>query len=466
MPKQKPRSIGKKMKITFHLPDDFIVPSFFTNQTPEKIAHALRLGADAVEQLYTNVSSIIREETHEQTIKEFQGKFQKEKIKLEELLKVKNEQLSQLELSNAEWQKNLQKRSEQLAAPILEAKDHEIESLRTQVRMIQEFGTKVDRMNESLNKTSNNSSLKGKRGELIVEELLKRTLDCEVQPRSKEAYSGDMHLIRGKGKHKYLVDSKDYGRAINQGEIDKLHRDLRQNADAVGAIMISLNSGITGHIRSGDLDIEFNENGKPILYIGNLMRKDDIDMFFISLRPFFEVMEKMLEQKGTLTTSVKEESLQHRASLVSSLIRSHLKSMVDMRNTFSNNKKKIDSIYVEQMAMVHQLEAQVKGLLAISLGDEEQLQTAAHDVDEPLPGFLFRRAMRSEMDDKEKKFVAWMEKTFEFQESGDIEVKLFTEKAALGGFSEKETRTMRERIFTEDSWKSGGRKIHGLSLLN
>jgi hypothetical protein len=118
------------------------------------------------------------------------------------------------------------------------------------------------------------------------------------------------------------------------------------------------------------------------------------------------------------------------------------------------------------MAMVHQLEAQVKGLLAISLGDEEQLQTAAHDVDEPLPGFLFRRAMRSEMDDKEKKFVAWMEKTFEFQESGDIEVKLFTEKAALGGFSEKETRTMRERIFTEDSWKSGGRKIRGLSLLN
>ena len=96
------------MKITFQLPDDFTVPSFFTNQTPEKIAHALRLGADAVEQLYTNVSCIIREETHEQTIKEFQGKFQKEKIKLEELLKVKNEQLSQLELSNAEWQKNLQ----------------------------------------------------------------------------------------------------------------------------------------------------------------------------------------------------------------------------------------------------------------------------------------------------------------------------------------------------------------------
>ena len=454
------------MEITFQLPRDFTVPIFFTNQTPEKIAHALRLGADAVEQLYTNVSSIVREETHEQTVKEFQGKYQKEKLRLEELLKVKNEQLSQLELSNAEWQKNLQKRSEQLAAPILQAKDHEIESLRTQVRMIQEFGNKVDRLGETINKTSNNSSLKGKRGEVIVEEILKRTLDCEVQPRSKEAYSGDMHLIRGQGKHKYLVDSKDYGRAINQGEIDKLHRDLRQNADAVGAIMISLNSGITGHIRSGDLDIEFNENGKPILYIGHLLRKDEMDMFFISLRPFFEIMEKMLDQKGPITTGVKEESLQHRASLVSSIIRSHLKSMVEMRNTFTNNKKKIDSIYVEQMAMVHQLEAQIKGLLAISLGDEEQVRNASQDVDSPLPSFLFKKAMRADMDEKEQKFVVWMEKTFAFQESGELEVKIFTEKAGLGGFSEKETRAMRERIFTEEAWKSNARKIRGLCLLS
>ena len=451
------------MEITFQLPRDFTVPTFFSNQTPEKIAHALRLGADAVEQLYTNVSSILREETHEQTVKEFQGKYQKEKLRLEELLRVKNEQLSQLELSNAEWQKNLQKRSEQLAAPILQAKDHEIESLRTQVRMIQEFGNKVDRLGETINKTSNNSSLKGKRGEIIVEEILKRTLDCEVQPRSKEAYSGDMHLIRGKGKHKYLVDSKDYARAINQGEIDKLHRDLRQNADAVGAIMISLNSGITGHIRSGDLDIEFNENGKPILYIGHLLRKDEMDMFFISLRPFFEVMEKMLDQKGTITTGIKEESLQHRASLVSSIIRSHLKSMVEMRNTFTNNKKKIDSIYVEQMAMVHQLEAQIKGLLAISLGDEEQVRNASQDVDSPLPGFIFKKAMRADMDEKEQKFLAWLEKTFKFQESEELELKIFIEKAGLGGFSEKETRAMRERIFTEDAWKSGGRKIRGLS---
>ena len=125
------------MEITFQLPRDFTVPTFFTNQTPEKIAHALRLGADAVEQLYTNVSSIVREETHEQTVKEFQGKYQKEKLRLEELLKVKNEQLSQLELSNAEWQK---KRSEQFAVPFFEAKDNEIQRLRTQVRMILEFG--------------------------------------------------------------------------------------------------------------------------------------------------------------------------------------------------------------------------------------------------------------------------------------------------------------------------------------
>lgn len=460
------------MEIILRVPKHFEVPTFFTRESPEKVAHALKLGAEAVEQLYTNVSSIIRQETHEETSKEIQeeydtkyAKIQKEKAKLEELVKLKNDQLSQLEVSNAEWQKNLQQRSEQLSAPILRAKDSEIESLRAQLKVIMEFGTKVDRLSETLNKTSNNSSLKGKRGELVVEELLKRTLDCEVQPRNKEAYSGDMHIIRGKAKHRYLVDSKDYTRPISQMEIDKLHRDLRQNADAIGGIMISLNSGVAGHVRSGDLDIEFNELGKPILYIGNLMRKDDLDMFFISLRPFFEVMEKLVEQKGMLSTTAKEETLQQRSTMVSSLIRSHLKSMVEMRNTFSNNKKKIDSIYTEQMAMVHQLEAQIKGLLAISLGDEEQIRTVTHDADEPLPGFLFKRAMRSDMDEKEKKFIIWMEKTFRFEESEEIEVKIFTEKAGLGGFSEKETRAMRERIFTDEAWKSGGRKIRGLCLL-
>ena len=140
--------------------------------------------------------------------------------------------------------------------------------------------------------------------------------------------------------------------------------------------------------------------------------------------------------------------------------------MVEMRNTFTNNKKKIDSIYVEQMAMVHQLEAQIKGLLAISLGDEEQVRNASQDVDSPLPSFLFKKAMRADMDEKEQKFVVWMEKTFAFQESGELEVKIFTEKAGLGGFSEKETRAMRERIFTEEAWKSNARKIRGLCLLS
>ena len=70
------------------------------------------------------------------------------------------------------------------------------------------------------------------------------------------------------------------------------------------------------------------------------------------------------------------------------------------------------------------------------------------------------------MDEKEQKFLAWLEKTFEFQESGEVEVKIFTEKAGLGGFSDKETRAMRERIFTEEAWKSNARKIRGLCLLS
>jgi hypothetical protein len=463
------------MEVTFHLPSGFDLPEFYNKETPERIALALRLGAESVDYMVKNATDIIREETHEQTAKQLEGKYlvlfekeKKERRKLEDALEQAKEQLVSLERLNASWQKDLRERAESMMGPVLKAKDKQIEDLKEMLRMIQDLGLKFDKMSDNYTKTSNNSYLKGRAGETQVEELLKLSLDCEIYPVHKEAYAGDYHMIRGKGKYKYLIDSKDYSRMVNQQEIEKLHRDLRINADVVGAIMISLNSGITGHSRSGDIDIEFNESGKPIVYIGNLKRRDEIPILFASLRPFFEVVEQsvFLQSKSVSPASEETHRLQQQMGLVSTLIRGHLQAMMNMKNIFVNHKRKTDAMYTEQLGLLIQQEGTVKNLLAVALGDAEQLRHAEQDVDMPLPSSIFRKTARTELTESENKFVEWMEKTYVFQEGKELELKAFLDEALQGGFKEKEFRAMREKLFTDTAWAKGGKKIYGITLRN
>lgn len=463
------------MEVTFHLPKDFELPDFYNNETPERIALALRLGAESVDYMVKNATDIIREETHEHTVKQLEGKYvvlfekeKKERKKLEDLLEQSKEQLIAVERANASWQKDLRERAESMMAPVLKAKDKEIEDLKEMLRMIQDLGLKFDKLSDTYTKTSNNSYLKGRAGETQVEELLKLGLDCEIYPVHKEAYAGDYHMIRGKGKYKYLIDSKDYSRMVNQQEIEKLHRDLRINADVVGALMISLNSGISGHSRSGDIDIEFNESGKPIVYIGNLKRRDEIPILFASLRPFFEVVEHAIQVQSRSISSTSEEAqrLQQQMGLVSNLIRTHLQAMLNMKNIFVNHKRKTDAMYNEQLALLLQQEGTVKNLLAVALGDSDQLRHAVQDSEMPLSSSIFRKTARTDLTEQENKFVEWMEKTFDFEEGKEMDLKVFLDQATQDGFKEKEFRAMREKLFTDTAWTKGGKKVYGFALRN
>ena len=81
----------------------------------------------------------------------------------------------------------------------------------------------------------------------------------------------------------------------------------------------------------------------------------------------------------------------------------------------------------------------------------------------PLPSSVFRKTKRTDLTDKEAKFVEWMERTFTFAEEREIDLKVFLEKAAAEGFADKEARGMREKLFTDEAWPKQGRKLRGLS---
>lgn len=82
----------------------------------------------------------------------------------------------------------------------------------------------------------------------------------------------------------------------------------------------------------------------------------------------------------------------------------------------------------------------------------------------PLPSSIFRKTNRTELSESENKFVEWMQKTFVFEEGGEMDLKVFLEKAIQDGFKEKEFRAMREKLFTDNAWAKGGKKVYGFTL--
>jgi len=110
------------------------------------------------------------------------------------------------------------------------------------------------------------------------------------------------------------------------------------------------------------------------------------------------------------------------------------------------------------------LEGKAKNLLAVALGDSEQLKHAVQDTEMPLPSTIFSKTSRTDLNEQENKFVEWMENHFEFQEGNELDLKVFMERALKDGWKEKEFRGMREKLFTESAWAKGGKKIYGLLL--
>ncbi len=130
-----------------------------------------------------------------------------------------------------------------------------------------------------INENSNNitesklSSTKGQHGEnIVVDLLIEKFKDIQVENTSKIPHSGDIQLTIGNGK-KFIVEVKNYNNTINQEQIDKLKFDMKF-CSINFAIFVSLNSGIVGKKR---FEIESFYHAKTnyyILYLPYSMHKN------------------------------------------------------------------------------------------------------------------------------------------------------------------------------------------------
>jgi hypothetical protein len=457
-------------EIVLRVPLQFVLPDFYEKANQEKTSLALRMGALAVQTLFSSIAEEVREECNSDLVTQLEKKhlkkqevLEKDKRLLEETMNHLQARLGTDEQLKGDWQRQIREESRSLYKELLAEKDKQITQLaQFRDQLTGEMRTLQEKMQQVTAAAARQlgSQEKGKAGEVSMEEIIKKAYgsasDFELTMKGREAQSGDYHMEYNKSR--FLWEVKNYTRMVNKDEVEKLHRDMRANPDAKLGIMVSLHSGVTGHTKSGDIDLEYLEDGRSILYLSNLYKREDPVFYLQTLRPYFDSMEQKKEVKESLD-SEEIVKLKSRANVVQHLLRSHTQTLQGLHNSIVQQKRRSDTVYAEQIAFIQQANGECKNTLKNLVSDD----MAESPLETSLNPTIYKIQNLVEMSEPQQKFVKWIQENCEEDLSHEMEAKLFQEKFKHLFKSERELKGARD-ILQESVWKSGGKKVKGLRI--
>jgi hypothetical protein len=466
-------------QITLIVDDSFELPEFYKKESAKAVSIALALGAEAYDTLYGSLMNKARKETNAEIIAEVSKSYldqinsiqedsqvqvkrlRLEKQRFEEALQVLKQQLELHEQSSASVRQDAFASAKASMGELLASKDKQIGRLEGLLEgQLSLVSGKVDSLQNSITKTFSSSKDKGTYGEVLIEGLLKKAFDCEIVIVSKEAQTADIRMIRANATE-YFWEAKNYTRMVSSEEVEKFRRDMRLHPKVRAGCLVSLRTGIVGHSRGGDIDIEFLEDGRCILFISNFLNRDDPIFYLQTLRPFFEILEAN-------ANPVKDDSdvvrgLEAKGLLITNLLRSHTSSVAKHRNSIITHKKRIDTMFVEFQGYIMEAEAQLQTLLRIAVGNDTTVASATLEAETELCERVFKKQRLSDFQDRHKDFISWLLTVCEVREASQIEIKRLIDCGKEKGFSEKWIRGLREELFQDSAWLGGARYITGLA---
>jgi len=456
--------------IRLEVPKEFTLPSLYSADTPpHSIALALKLGADAVIYLETRASTVMREETHSEAVAaataEFEAKLKStttrlstEKARAEESLRAAVQRIEAMESSAADLRSRLRGEMKEQFTDIMQSKDEQIARLQlTLEKQMEVVASRMEGLQNSLTKTMSSSKSKGTLGEAQLEGFLKKAFDCDVQVVAKEAQTADIRMTRGPTP--YFWECKNYTRMVSSEEVEKFRRDMRLHPDVTGGCLVSLQTGIVGKGRAGDIEVEFLEDGRFVLFISNLMAREDPVFYLQTLRPLFDTVEAMARP-------VKEDSaalraLQAKGALITNLLRSHTQIVAKHKNALVGHRRRMDTMFAEFQGYILESEAQLQILLRAAMGDDSEQNTIQSELDTSLNSMVFKKERLSDCDERQKEFLKWLLGQAVPVEGSQIELKDLIERAKPT-FGDKAIRGFREDLFQDAVWPKGSRCITGL----
>jgi len=217
-------------------------------------------------------------------------------------------------------------------------KDEKIRVLEEKLEMQRNKSEQMMRLNE-------NSALKGKLGEQIMENQLNLLFpSSEVLDVHKEGHRGD--FVLKDGDFAMMVENKAHNKGANvqKVDIDKLYKDCddERNNDIQCAIMTALHNGICNR---DDWEFEVR-NGKPILFLHHV--SSDWNKLPLAVK-----FLKLIVQQKDLDLSNKE--IQIRFKNVASII----------KRNFTRQRKILDKYCSEQKVCISQFEDSIVDLFTL-----------------------------------------------------------------------------------------------------
>lgn len=461
--------MSQKRQITLTVPKQFQLPPIYLEAQEEQIALALTLGAEAVSYVNKQALTAAQTDVQEVAIKEVTREFERTSITLQTKLKKAEEaarasalRVEAMELEASSLRAQIHKELTASFEGLLKAKEQQVQQA-TDVanRAIESVGKRVEGLQNSMTKTFASSKEKGSLGEMIMEEFLKKAYDCSVEVISKEAQTADIRMIRTLAA--YFWEVKNYTRMVSKEEVEKFKRDLRLHPDVCGGVLVSLRQGIVAHNKGGDVDLEFLEDGRFILYLGNFMSHDDPVFFLQTLRPFFECIEAMAKPVKDDSDAVR--ALQMKATLITNLLRSHKESVLKHKNSLLGHKRRMDTMFAEFQGYILEADAQLQTILRVAMGDDTDSADALREVTTTLDSKVFTKACIADYaEEKVREYIKWFLLTAGPMEGSQLEIKDLIEKGKAQ-FSDKFVRGLREEVFQEAVWGKGSRILSGFRFL-
>ena len=457
--------MSQKRQITLTVPKHFQLPPIYLEAAEEQIALALMLGAEAVSYMNKQAGLAAQTDSQDQIIKEATREFERTSITLQTKLKRAEEaarasslRVEAMEQEASSLRAQIHKELTASFDTLLKAKEQQIQQA-TDVanRAIESVGKKVEGLQNSMTKTFASSKEKGTLGEMIMEEFLKKAYECSVEVISKESQTADIRMVRALAA--YFWEVKNYTRMVSKEEVEKFKRDLRLHPDVCGGVLVSLRQGIVGHNKGGDVDLEFLEDGRFILYLGNFMSNEDPIFFLQTLRPFFECIEAMAKPVKDDTDTVR--ALQMKATLITNLLRNHKESVIKHKNSLIGHKRRMDTMFAEFQGYILEADAQLQTILRVAMGDDTDSADALQEVNSKLDSKFFKKeCIADHAEEKVREFIKWFLGVAEPMEGSQVEIKDLIEKGKAQ-FSDKFVRGLREDVFQETAWGKGSRVLAG-----
>ena len=236
--------------------------------------------------------------------------------------------------------------NESVRANMLETNSKQNTFLSSQIASIQQtfnsqitiYREQIDNLNESLKRYQSNalidqnSSNKGKQGELSFDELAKLYVTWVLKDTSKITEACDRQsIIRG---CKTLFEIKNYKSRIPSSEVEKFRRNMETHKDAPLGVFISLNTQITG----GSQELLYSEitsNNQLLIFIQKF-NSFEPENIFAYLNNFIDIALLLYTKTQQVANDI---DLQSKVDSIKPILLSSLTQISQMTTELNTNKR-------------------------------------------------------------------------------------------------------------------------------